>query len=592
MEPAFCSVAIFAWNEEKAIAKALASLFQQSVFEGLSSRGLSAEVFCVLNGCTDGTAEAAREFYSRTRTEGPPVIARFEVVELADRGKLNAWNHFVHRISASETRYLFMMDADIVIRGRDTLFNMLALLEGDPDTSVAVDTPCKDISLKENHSWRERLSLRAAGVTYSAEAQLCAQLYCMRAEVARKIYLPKDLSACEDGFIKELVCTDFLTKESNPSRIKRAQNAEHVFEAYTSLAALVRNQKRQVMGQTVIHLLVDQHLKELPASAREHLAETLRQRDAEDPLWLRRLISAHLARVKFFWRVCPTYVGTSFRRLRKLPFPQRLRSLPAASACFVLSLAGSFLADRALRMGCMDYWPRVERRTGRPTMAGGRSRCFWHWRRTSNPNSPVASFMHGTVPQKIGRIITNLALHPGYISRCLAHNVLPGRTPLDLEIPWFSYAAIDFLEAYLRPEMKVFEYGSGGSTLFFARRTQSVLSVEDNPKWFELVTHRLQEKQVDNAVLKLCPFDFKNPAGFEESDYLNALPNEKFDVIVVDGSEEWTQVRPVCFRKAEGRVKPNGIIVVDDSWRYVGCERTTTLAACGFFKVLGHAGPG
>jgi SAM-dependent methyltransferase len=140
--------------------------------------------------------------------------------------------------------------------------------------------------------------------------------------------------------------------------------------------------------------------------------------------------------------------------------------------------------------------------------------------------------------------------------------------------------------------MKVFEYGSGGSTLFFARRTQSVLSVEDNPKWFELVTHRLQEKQVNNAVLKLCPFDFKNPAGFEESDYLNALPDEKFDVIVVDGSEEWTQVRPVCFRKAEGRVKPNGIIVVDDSWRYVGLRENNHARGVRVFQSVGPCRPG
>ena len=49
-------------------------------------------------------------------------------------------------------------------------------------------------------------------MTGSASAQLCGQLYCIRAEVARNIYLPKDLCACDDGFIKALVCTDFLTQ--------------------------------------------------------------------------------------------------------------------------------------------------------------------------------------------------------------------------------------------------------------------------------------------------------------------------------------------------------------------------------------------
>src|SRR5258708_2864224 len=153
--------------------------------------------------------------------------------------------------------------------------------------------------------------------------------------------------------------------------------------------------------------------------------------------------------------------------------------------------------------------------------------------------------MHGTIPEKIGRIIGNLALHPQYISRCINHNLLNGKTPLDLEIPWFSYAAIDFLENFTNPQMKVCEYGSGGSTLFFAQRTKSVYSIEDNEKWFELVSRRLKEKRVTNVTLRLCPFDFKNPAGFDQSEYLRAIPDERFDVVVVDGSEEWTQVRPV-----------------------------------------------
>src|SRR5947207_1419073 len=151
--------------------------------------------------------------------------------------------------------------------------------------------------------------------------------------------------------------------------------------------------------------------------------------------------------------------------------------------------------------------------------------------------------MNGTIPQKIGRLITNLALHPQYISRCVTHSVLNGKMPLDLELPWFSYAAIDFLEGWLKPQMTVCEYGSGGSTLFFARRVKSVYSIEDNPKWLELVTKRLEHKCVGNVTLKLCPFDFKNPIGFEESEYLRAIPEDRFDVVVVYGNEEWTQVR-------------------------------------------------
>jgi hypothetical protein len=200
--------------------------------------------------------------------------------------------------------------------------------------------------------------------------------------------------------------------------------------------------------------------------------------------------------------------------------------------------------------------------------------------------------MNGTIPTKIGRVIGDLVLHPQYIARCLSHNVLNGKTPLDLEIPWFSYSAVDFLDGFLRPSMAVCEYGSGGSTLFFAQRTGSVFSIEDNAQWHDWVLRRIEEKRITNVVLKLCPFDFKNPRGFEKSDYLQAMPDQKFDVIVVDGSEEWTQVRPICFQKAEQHMKPGGIIVVDDSWRYPGLRQHNQAKSHRVFQSVGPCRPG
>ena len=110
------------------------------------------------------------------------------------------------------------------------------------------------------------MSLGASQMTGSARAQLCGQLYCIRAEVARNIYLPKDLCACDDGFIKALVCTDFLMHQVWPWRIVAAADAAHTFEAYVSPAGILKNQKRQMIGQTIVHVLVDDYLKKLPTS--------------------------------------------------------------------------------------------------------------------------------------------------------------------------------------------------------------------------------------------------------------------------------------------------------------------------------------
>lgn len=200
--------------------------------------------------------------------------------------------------------------------------------------------------------------------------------------------------------------------------------------------------------------------------------------------------------------------------------------------------------------------------------------------------------MNGNLAEKVFRLAENFATHPGYLARYLSNNVLNRKSPLDLETPWFSYAAIDFLEKNVRSEMTVCEYGSGGSTLFFARRVQAVYSIEDNPKWFAMVTGRIKELEIRNAEVHLFPFDFKNPAGFEQSAYLNAIPQRAFDIYVIDGSEEWEQVRPLCFRHVEQFIRPGGMIIVDDAWRYPSLRTRNLARQVKTFQSAGPSRPG
>src|SRR5687767_11722284 len=125
--------------------------------------------------------------------------------------------------------------------------------------------------------------------------------------------------------------------------------------------------------------------------------------------------------------------------------------------------------------------------------------------------------MKGTVPQKIARLVNHLVTQPRYLSRYVTQSVNKTTTPLDLELPWFSYAAIDFLDTYLQSYMKVCEYGSGGSTLFFSRRVKSVYSIEDNAEWFSLVTNKVEEKNIRNVEVVLRPYDFKEVIDFHRS---------------------------------------------------------------------------
>jgi hypothetical protein len=375
------SIGILAWNEEESVEAMLDSLRKQVIFKELAQRGLRSEIVLVANGCTDKTAEVARRlFVSASRTdsvqqhsESPACGLRqssgvfreeelsqsvtWRVIEVTERGKNNAWNMFVHSLSAKHTACLFLIDADIVIRGDETLWNMYQTLEQRPEATVAVDKPIKDIALKPRKSLAEKISLATSSMTGTGSAQLTGQLYAIRTAIARNIFLPRDLVACEDGFIKALVCTDLLSGPSRPERVASANGAAHIFQSYLRPKDLLRNQKRQMIGQTLVHLLVDKHLRNLPQEQRLSLASTLYEKETSDREWLKRLTAKHLAEIKYFWRLFPNLLRFRFERWCALSPARRLSHLPAALAGFAVTLLASYLAFRFLKQGSLNYWP-------------------------------------------------------------------------------------------------------------------------------------------------------------------------------------------------------------------------------------------
>ena len=62
-----------------------------------------------------------------------------------------------------------------------------------------------------------------------------------------------------------------------------------------------------------------------------------------------------------------------------------------------------------------------------------------------------------------------------------------GNTPLEFGKPWITFAAIELLEKTLSNNDRVFEYGRGGSTIFFAKRAKRFISVEHDIKWYNNV---------------------------------------------------------------------------------------------------------
>lgn len=155
-------------------------------------------------------------------------------------------------------------------------------------------------------------------------------------------------------------------------------------------------------------------------------------------------------------------------------------------------------------------------------------------------------------------------------------------------MPWWSFGATRAVAAFLRPHMEVLEFGSGGSSIFLAARASRVICVEDEEKWACLVREEAARRNLLNLEVLDCPFDFHHPHDFASSDYLAALGSKHYDVIVVDGKEEAEQVRDICFWKAEEHIKPGGLIVLDDSWRYPQVKARNKALRCLEFKGTGY----
>lgn len=161
---------------------------------------------------------------------------------------------------------------------------------------------------------------------------------------------------------------------------------------------------------------------------------------------------------------------------------------------------------------------------------------------------------------------------------------LSAEGPVLDRVPWITFEARDFLESRLHKDMTVFEYGSGGSTLFFSDRVRQVISVENDANWANTMEQLLSREMICNVDLKLveaemlqdstptfpddpayCHSGSLNYNRFEFGRYVSVIddfPDRSFDVILIDG-----RARVSCLHRSIPKVRHGGIIILDNSER-------------------------
>ena len=154
-------------------------------------------------------------------------------------------------------------------------------------------------------------------------------------------------------------------------------------------------------------------------------------------------------------------------------------------------------------------------------------------------------------------------LTPRYVVDKLRYLVDQRRYP---DEPWLTRRANELLASLILPTDVGLEFGSGRSTLWLARRAHRLTSVEHDRSWHSAVSRQLAENGISNVEYLFREQDV-DEAVADRSGYVrvaDALPEQSIDFALVDGI-----YRVDCVNAVLGRLKPGGLLILDDAQRYL-----------------------
>jgi predicted O-methyltransferase YrrM len=133
------------------------------------------------------------------------------------------------------------------------------------------------------------------------------------------------------------------------------------------------------------------------------------------------------------------------------------------------------------------------------------------------------------------------------------------------QYPWITVDMVNILENILTKNDIGFEFGSGNSTIWFAKNTKKIASVEHNREWYERVSKMIEDNNLKNAILKFVDGvdDIKMKG---ENNYVSPIKKIKdstLDYCFVDGI-----FRDECILEAINKLKKGGLLIVDNVDNY------------------------
>ncbi len=124
--------------------------------------------------------------------------------------------------------------------------------------------------------------------------------------------------------------------------------------------------------------------------------------------------------------------------------------------------------------------------------------------------------------------------------------------------PQWSAEATQEIEKLLNKDMVVFEWGSGFSTAWFAKRVNQVITVDDDINWSKRAEKTCVAENVHNVDFSIYHADdYRYVESFWWFSELCTI-----DIVLIDGLH-----RTKCFEYASKYLKSGRLIILDDSER-------------------------
>ncbi|WP_418301563.1 hypothetical protein [Lysinibacillus fusiformis] len=120
-------------------------------------------------------------------------------------------------------------------------------------------------------------------------------------------------------------------------------------------------------------------------------------------------------------------------------------------------------------------------------------------------------------------------------------------------IPWISYPLFFFIKERIQSDFKVFEWGSGNSTLWWEKHVNKVIAVENDKGWFHKVKNAFTKEQTEILFIQL-----EYGGAYSKS----IRKYNDIDIAIVDGRD-----RVNCAINAVESLSKTGIIIWDDTER-------------------------